>query len=91
MSALAWRNEVDAQMTRGLEPAAAHAPETPTDVFRALLERYRQAGQDHISVTWGESWPTHTEREAEAVRELPRERARWTARFAAAAQRGAPG
>jgi hypothetical protein len=55
--------------------------ETPADVFRGLVEMYRQAGQDAIHATWGEDYPTHKEREAEALRELHAECARWQARF----------
>jgi hypothetical protein len=56
-------------------------------VFAALLEAYRQAKQDTIHATWGESWPTHKEREAEELRELHAECERWASRFAAAGWR----
>jgi hypothetical protein len=64
-----------------------HPTETPADVFRALLEMYRQAGQDSIHAEWGESWPTHKERESEELHELHTECARWLSRYEAAAGR----
>jgi hypothetical protein len=71
--------------------SAAAAPRvTPRDVLCALVEAYRQAAQDAIHATLGESWPTHREREAAELEALHGRCAAWVRRFDAAAAQ-APG
>ena len=66
-----------------------HPPiETLRDVFFSLVEAYRQAGQDAIHATWGESWPIHMAWEATELNALHGRCAVWLRRFAAAVDRG---
>jgi hypothetical protein len=71
--------------------AAATAREGPRAVVCALVAAYRQAAQDAIHATWGESWPAHREREAAELEALHGRCAAWVRRFDAAAQEPGPG
>jgi hypothetical protein len=68
-------------------PVCHQQAETPSEVVCALIEAYRQAGQDAIHASWGESWPTHKEREAAELNAPHGRCAAWLGRFEAAVER----
>jgi hypothetical protein len=78
--------ESDAMWREGTGP---DPDETPCDVFGALLEVYRQTGQDLVHADWGEGYPSTAARERRELRALHARCAEWLARYEAAAARTA--